>query len=137
MLVDTSGLFAVLSANDANHRRAATLFEELVDRRLRDEARYVTHSSVVVESTALVQGRLGLGAVRDLVDDILPLLEIEWVGPDLHRQATTALLAANQRSVSLVDWTSFVLMRRDGIDVAFAFDEDFEKQGFELLEPSD
>ncbi len=136
VLVDTSALFALLDADDENHRAAVTIFEDLVTHRLRSEARYVTHSFAIVESIALVQNRLGLDAVRDLVDDIVPLLDIEWVGPDLHDQATTSLLAAGRRTVSLVDWTSFVLMRREGIDTAFAYDADFEQQGFRLLEPT-
>jgi predicted nucleic acid-binding protein len=40
-----------------------------------------------------------------------------------------ALLAAATSDVSLVDWTSFELMRRKGIETALAFD-DFERQGF-------
>jgi predicted nucleic acid-binding protein len=32
--------------------------------------------------------------------------------------------------VSLVDWTSFELMRRQGIERAFALDADFDRQGF-------
>jgi predicted nucleic acid-binding protein len=37
------------------------------------------------------------------------------------------------RQVSLVDWTSFVLMRRRGTSEAFAFDDDFTRQGFTLF----
>jgi predicted nucleic acid-binding protein len=41
-----------------------------------------------------------------------------------------ALLAAATSDVSLVDWTSFELMRRKGIETALTFDDDFERQGF-------
>ena len=34
------------------------------------------------------------------------------------------MLAAGVRDVSLVDWTSFELMRRLGVAEAFAFDDD-------------
>jgi len=30
-------------------------------------------------------------------------------------------------------WTSFEIMRRRGIGTAFAFDDDFARQGFELV----
>jgi predicted nucleic acid-binding protein len=52
----------------------------------------------------------------------------------LHAAATAALLAAGLREVSLVDWTSFELMRRLGATQAFAFD-DFARQGFATLPP--
>jgi len=40
------------------------------------------------------------------------------------------MLAAGRRDVSLVDWTSFELMRQRGVDHAFAFDVDLDDQGF-------
>jgi predicted nucleic acid-binding protein len=43
------------------------------------------------------------------------------------------MLAAARRKVSLVDWVSFEVMRRTGIDVAFAFDDDFRAQGFRTV----
>jgi predicted nucleic acid-binding protein len=33
----------------------------------------------------------------------------------------------------LVDWTSFLVMRRLGIDRAFTFDPDFTAQGFRVV----
>ncbi len=43
------------------------------------------------------------------------------------------LVAASRRDVSLTDWSSLEIMRERGIRVAFAFDEHFSQQGFELL----
>lgn len=93
----------------------------------------VSHSYVLLESATLVQRRLGMRAVRALLDEVAPLLELEWVGESLHRAAETALLAAGRRDVSLVDWTSFELMRRRQIFQAFAYDADFAHQGFKLV----
>ena len=44
-----------------------------------------------------------------------------------------ALLAAGRRTVSLVDWVSFLVMRRHGVRRAFTFDQDFAVEGFEVL----
>ena len=97
----------------------------------RGELTAVTHSSIIVETAALVQRRLGMAAVRTLLDDLLPLFDVVWVDAELHAQAATALLAANHRQISLVDWTSFAVMRQRAIDEAFAFDDDFAQRGFE------
>jgi predicted nucleic acid-binding protein len=43
------------------------------------------------------------------------------------------MLVAGRRSVSLVDWTSFLVMRRRGISTAFALDPDFAVEGFEVM----
>jgi predicted nucleic acid-binding protein len=126
--VDTSALYAVLDRDDENHAPAADAFSSLLE-----STPLVTHGYVVVEVTALVQRRLGIDAVRTLHDDVLPALEVTYVEESLHRSAVAALLAAAARDVSLVDWASFELMRRLGVSRAFAFDDDFVRQGFELV----
>ena len=126
VLIDTSAIYALLDRTDASHRRAAAIFTALADEPL------ITHSYVVVEAFALSQRRLGDEAVRRLALDLLPVIEVTWVGPELHERAVSALLAASSR-VSLVDRVSFELMRDRGIERAFAFDDDFERAGFRLL----
>ena len=58
------------------------------------------------------------------MDDLLPLVDVEWVEPALHAEAREAMLAGGQRGISLVDWTSFLVMRRRGIGTAFTLDVD-------------
>ena len=55
------------------------------------------------------------------------------VDAELHGRVTTALLAANRRDISLVDWTAFEIMRERAVTHAFAFDDDFERQGYTTL----
>lgn len=95
----------------------------------------LTHSYVLVETTALVQKRSGLAAVAKLRDAFMPAITVTWVDADLHRVALEATLSGSRR-VSLVDHTSFVLMRRRHIRRAFAFDDHFAREGFELEAPS-
>lgn len=90
-------------------------------------------SYVLVETTALLQHRIGIEAVRVLADDVAPTLDVQWIGAEEHRMAMLALLAANRRALSLVDCSSFEVMRRLGLRTAFSFDAHFAEQGFELL----
>jgi predicted nucleic acid-binding protein len=129
VFVDTSALYATLDRRDMNHDAAAQTYSELLDG---DEA-LLTHAYVVVEAAALVQRRLGMEAVRALLDDTLQAFELALVDETLHRAAIGAMLAAGKRDVSLVDWTSFELMRRRGVAAAFAFDDDFAEHGFTAL----
>lgn len=125
---DTSALYALLDRDDDRHRHAARAFEALAGTEV-----LVSHSYVCLECATLAQRRIGVDAVRTLLDEIVPALEVEWVDEVLHREAQTALLAAGRRDVSFVDWTSFALMRRRGISTAFAYDDDFVAQGFTLV----
>jgi predicted nucleic acid-binding protein len=126
--VDTSALYALLASDDAHHQAAAETMAFLA---LGEDL--VTHNYVVVECASVIQRRIGALAVRSLIDELIPLLRVVWVDSETHDRATTALLATGSRTVSLVDWTSFMVMRAAGIQHAFAFDSDFVAQGFSVV----
>ncbi|MCY3560746.1 MAG: PIN domain-containing protein [bacterium] len=130
IFVDTSALYALLDADDDHHAEAAWGWERLLDDMQSGRRRGITHYGVVVETSALVQRRLGMQAVGELHDSVLEVLVVEDVDTDLQRRALAAMLAAGHRNVSLVDWTSFELMRAKGITHALAFDDDFTRRGF-------
>jgi uncharacterized protein len=127
--VDTSALYAVLVADDPDHHGAADVLRGLHDR----AEHLVATSYVLVETEALLQARVGLPAVRTLHEQLCPILEVVSVDAPLHDAAMTALLAAGQRRLSLVDWVGITLMRQRRLEVAFAFDDDFAAQGFTVL----
>ncbi len=129
VLIDTSAFYALLDERDPYHDAAVRAAARIG----RDQERLVAHSHLIAEAIALVQARFGVAAVRRLATVWFPLVDVLWVGKDLHERALGALLAADRRNVSLVDHTSFVLMRDLGIGTAFAFDGDFAAQGFELV----
>ena len=126
VFVDTSALLALLDADDAHHLEAANGWRSLLDA---DEALLATNY-VLIETFAVTQRRLGMDAARVLERDLLPLVEVEWVGEELHRAAVAGFLAAGRRGLSLVDCASFEAMRRRGLTQAFAFDAHFAEQGF-------
>jgi predicted nucleic acid-binding protein len=125
--VDSSALYAILDASDTHHEEALTFAASMPAGDL------LTHSYVVVEAVSLAHRRLSFAHVRQLLEELLPALPIRWITEDVHRAAVSAMVEAARRSVSLVDWVSFEIMRREGIDTAFAFDRDFAGQGFRVV----
>ena len=123
VFVDTSALYALLDADDANHAAARRTFEGLRDTEL------TTHAYVVVESLALVSRRLGREAALHLIDGLLPVIDVRPVDAALHALALAAYRESNDIGVSFVDRTSFAFMRLHGIETAFAFDADFSRAG--------
>jgi predicted nucleic acid-binding protein len=87
----------------------------------------------VIESAALVHSRFGHAAARQLLGDFFPAVEVQWVDEALHLAATSAFMASSRSTVSLVDRVSFELMRLEQIEMAFAFDRDFAREGFRLV----
>ena len=129
VFVDTSALYVLLDAGDADHRSVSEALVELRE----SEAVLTTTNYVIVETLAVCQRRLGMDAARMLQEELAPLFEVEWIGAEAHEEAGAAMMAANRRDLSLVDCVSFQVMRRLGIRRAFALDEHFRERGFEVV----
>lgn len=127
--VDTSFLVALLDRDDARASAALRLWSD-ADSSL---AAIVTSNYVVVEAAAVVQRRWGLAETRRLLGELLAPVAVEWVSAEDHARAVDLLLLAARRDLSLVDCTSFELMRRLGIRDCLAFDDHFAEQGFRVL----
>ena len=127
--VDTSAFIAVLDADDRMHAKAGPEWERL----LQAGVTLRTTNYVLVETLAVLQNRFGLEAVRRFTADVLPMIDVSWIAEGVHLSAQHALLIASRRDLSLVDCTSFEVMRRDGIGSAFCFDQHFSQQGFQVL----
>lgn len=124
--VDTSAIFAILDRDDHRHTKAKNTWIQL----LRSGTPIFTTNYVLVECCALAQNRLGMDAVRTIQQDLVPALDIHWIDRQIHTLATVALLAAGRRKLSLVDCSSFAMLRQTGTRIAFAFDQHFEEEGF-------
>ncbi len=128
VFADTSGIFALLVRNDYMYVRAQSVFQSFAN----NNVNLLSSSYVLVETIALLQRRVGMDAVRDFQEKILPLIEIIWVDSYWHEKAINRLILLNQKKVSLVDCLSFVLMEAKEIDTVFSFDSHFERNGFSL-----
>ena len=126
--LDTSALLAFLDRDAEQHGR----IRESMVQVLRDR-NAITHNYVLVETEALAHRRLGARAVRALLEDLVPALEVVCIDRNLHDAAVDAHLETLRRRSSLVDHVSFELMRRLNLRTALALDDDFAREGFELL----
>jgi predicted nucleic acid-binding protein len=123
---DTSAAYALLDANDIMHSRCVATWQRL----RQDRTQMVSSSYVLLETYALCQRRLGVAAVNDLSQRLEALTEVVWVTPTQHRVGVEALISSNRRDLSLVDCTSFLIMREQQIAHVFTLDPHFEEQGF-------
>ena len=127
--VDTSGIFALLVKNDSMHSLARENFAYFAQQK----AQLHTSSFVLVETTALLQRRVGLESVRDFNIKILPLLEIIWTDKEWYGRAIQRLLLQGKKDISLVDCLSFEIMESHEISLAFTFDRHFQEMGFTII----
>lgn len=129
VFVDTSAFLSILDGDDKNHRKAKASWIELIS----SETSLFCNNYILVETFALVQHRLGMSAVRTFNDDIIPLINIDWIDESEHKAGINALLIASKKKLSMVDCVSFETMRRLDIRSAFTFDIHFKEQGFQCI----
>jgi uncharacterized protein len=132
--VDTSAWYALVDRRDAGHERALALFDRLD----REHWSLITTNHVVAESYTLIRRRLGFEPARTFLTLAAtdPGLQRIFAPQEWERAAEELLLQYPGQTLSYVDATSFVAMRRTGTGFAFAFDRDFAVAGFQLLEDS-
>ena len=127
LFVDSSGILALVDRDDPAHAGIVEAFA------LGRSEALTTHAYVIVETLAVARRRYGPSVAADLIDRVIPALDVAPVDADLHATAVAAFRETVESSVSLVDRTSFEFMRRAGIERAIAIDADFRTAGFETL----
>jgi predicted nucleic acid-binding protein len=128
MLLDTSGLLCLLHRDEPQHLEASRLYAA---------APYcLTQNYVLAEFVALAQARgiprrKALDFLRDLVT--APRVEIIWIDEALHLRALDLLEKRLDKSYSLCDAVSFLLMRERHVAEALTTDKHFTQEGFTRL----
>jgi predicted nucleic acid-binding protein len=131
MLLDTSGLYCCVDADDTRHEEAVTLFDAA--------PRRVTHNYVLAEFVPLAVARgypraQAVAFAAAILED--PEIDPLWGAPDLHRAAMSLLQSQLDKRYSLWDAISFLIMRATGITESLTTDRHFEQAGFvRLLKP--
>jgi len=125
ILLDTSGLLCFHHAAEPQHEEAVTFFHAAPAR--------ITHSYVLAEFVALAVARrlprqATLAFVAELQDN--PLAKVIYVDEPLHREALALLQQRLDKSWTLCDAVSFLLMQQQGIVEALTTDAHFEQAGF-------
>jgi predicted nucleic acid-binding protein len=116
--VDSSAFYAAADGSDASHERATGV--------LGAQERLITSDHVLVETWLLVNRWLGRAAAERLWDRLRAGAAIvePVLGTDLD-EAWQIGIAYPDQSFSIVDRTSFAVMRRLGLERVASFDDDF------------
>ena len=130
VFVDTSAWFALAATTDQDHAPAEAIYTDLIDR----NEDLVTSSYVLAETMGLMQLRLGWKSL-ELFAAAARTLDVVWIDDALHRAGEDILFARRRRGITIVDATAFAVMKAREIENAFAFDDDFEREGFAALRP--
>ena len=135
--VDTSGWAAWLSRREPSHSLARTVVTET----RRAKGRLITTNWILTELTALLTSPMRISKLTQIefFDSMRSWngLVIATVDPVLEAEAWNLWRARPDKTWSLVDCASFVLMKQRGLTDAITSDQHFEQAGFNrVLKPS-
>ena len=128
IFVDTSAWYALVNRKDPDHVQTKRLIEQ-------SGGRLVTSNYVFDETITLCLRRLGHSAavrvgtaLRDR--DVVHLVR---ASADDEARAWKLFRARPDKQYSYTDCVSFEMMKRLGVAKAAALDDDFRREGFEVL----
>jgi predicted nucleic acid-binding protein len=127
LFVDTSAWLAYVNRTDGAHATVRDALKKF-------EGRLVTTNFIFDETVTLCR-RMGHSAAV-LVGDVLrdpDVVDLLRVRPGDEEDAWQLFQDRGDKSYSFTDCTSFAIMRRLGLRRATTLDEDFEREGFEVV----
>jgi predicted nucleic acid-binding protein len=127
--VDTSYWVALRLRRDANHDAAVRLWSP--------GQALLTTNHVVGETWTFLRRRDGHPSAVEFLDAVesADWLTVVHVDAGVERETRSWLRQHDERAYSFVDATSFVVMRRERLVEALAFDGDFSAAGFIEVRP--
>ena len=132
LFLDTSYLIAVENADDQYHKTASRHWRDLLKS---SPLPLVTSSYVLVEVVTLLNNRRLHSEAVALGNSLLSsrLFNIVHVDEELFYEGWNYFQKYKDKTYSLTDCISFVLMKRLGIEQALSFDKHFVQAGFVKL----
>ncbi|MGH9366974.1 MAG: type II toxin-antitoxin system VapC family toxin [Thermoanaerobaculia bacterium] len=129
VLVDTSAFYALQSSGDPREHALAVAEAARFDS---DGALLVTSDYVLDETYTLLRSALGhRAAVRFGREIRRGGVEIAQVDPEIQDEAWRIFERYSDKDFSFTDCTSFAVMIRGRIELAFTLDRHFRQFGFE------
>jgi uncharacterized protein len=135
VFVDTSAWYALADLDESHHTQA-----ERTLRHLRTTQRMLlTTNHVLSETYTLLRIRIGSGAAREFLRRarLSSVSQRVFVSESWEEAAEDLLLQYGDQDFSYVDATSFIAMRRLGLEQVFCFDRHFATVGFTPVREDD
>ncbi|HEX6123064.1 MAG TPA: PIN domain-containing protein [Ktedonobacterales bacterium] len=130
LFVDTSGWGCYIDSNEPLHAATRTVYQQAIAQ----TRGIVTSNYIIAELAALLQShtRLPRAEIVAFIDVLKssPHIETIYIDPALDAEAWALYKARLDKTWSLVDASSFVIMRQYGMMEALTTDHHFEQAGF-------
>lgn len=133
LLIDTGAFLAQRNPSDQHHADAQSAFRDLAD----SATLLFSTEHILDETLTLLARRESYAYAAQTGTELLSSRSLRWLDATAADwdAALVAMRKFADQSVSFTDCLSFVLMKREGIKDAFAFDRHFRAAGFRVWPP--
>ncbi len=131
-LIDTSALLALANPRDQYHTQSVATARRFTA----EGGRWVGTTLVLAELHGHLLYRRGSVVARTVLGGLMGDGAFEWLDAttELVQEAHSAWLTVfGDQKFSLTDAVSFTVMKREKLNLAFAYDSDFATAGFALI----
>ena len=125
VFLDTSAIYAYINRKDPDHPAVAKAFSAC-------KGKFLISNYIFDEIVTLVSARLGHAAASQVGTILMnsPQIQRAWVTPQDEMHSWTLFQERSDKHYSFTDCSSFVLMRRLGLNKYLALDDHFRQEGF-------
>ncbi|MFA4911013.1 MAG: PIN domain-containing protein [Desulfobacteria bacterium] len=128
LFIDTGAWYAVVDKKDPDHRVAKHFLRN-------NKIPFLTTNFIFDETITLIRSRLGWRVARDFGERLKQsgFVSIIAVKDEDEERAWEIFLKYRDKDFSYTDCTSFAVMERLKIDMAFSFDSHFQIMKFQVV----
>ena len=128
LFVDTSAWFAYVNRDDREHEAVRRVLAGF-------RGRLVTSNYIFDETVTLCLARLGHPVASQVGANLLDAdtVDLIRITPRDEGTAWSLFLQRPDKTYSFTDCTSFVLLERLGVVRVLALDDDFQREGFQVV----
>jgi len=133
IFLDTSALIAYYNVDDRYHAEASETMKR-IERGETPLTRFYTTDYILDETLTFIECVLGMHELAVEVGEALqtsPFTTIIRIDEEIFSEAWS--IFRESRGYSFTDCTSFTVMKKYGIPIAFTFDRHFRDEGFQTI----
>jgi predicted nucleic acid-binding protein len=123
IFVDSSAVAALIIKNDENHENAVISLKQMTERNVE----MVLSNFILAETYNLIAARTYPGKAREWI--LANTWTVERVNPADENEALKIIEKYADKDFSYTDATSFSMIKRLGLNLAFTFDRHFRQYG--------
>ena len=133
IFVDSDAFVAITKKDDSNHERAKDIFLKLQDKPVAFVTSNYVFSEVATVLSQKVDHETAVAYIHTMKSQDCVFI-VERITENTEEAATQIFIKQTSKNVSFVDCTNIALIREKHIDGIFSFDDDYKKNGIELIE---